>query len=167
MKTYQIALQCLAICGLYSCQSPEQHAIGDTGQLNNKDVVAAQATQLNALESTFLKEATTSGLIEEEMAAKMIKTTENPDVQNLATIMLKEHKQANIELMNIAKKLRIQVDRKIPEDKQKLIEKLAQMDEYEKNRLYANLMVTDHKKAIEIFNKGTQVANKDLSAFAN
>lgn len=166
MKTYSIIITCLWLALVYACQSPEQRAFGDTALANNKDAVDSNATTLNAAEKSFAEKASISSFMEEEFATKMLKTTENPDVQNLATIMLKEHKQANTELANIAKKLRIQLPRTIPADKQSLLDKFEDMEEYEKNLTYTNLMVKEHKKAITIFTEGTKVNNKDLSAFA-
>lgn len=123
-----------------------------------------QATILN----DFATKAAIGGMMEVESSADMIKTTENPDVESLASIMVKDHGAANLELAAIAKKEGIRLPMGLTKEKIVTKNKMdAIKDEDEKNLFYVNLMVKEHQEAIALFSTASaKEGNTALKAFA-
>lgn len=114
----------------------------------------------------FATKAAIGGMMEVESSAQLIKSTENPDVQTLATIMVKEHGMANAELATIAKKNGILLPKTLPQEKLEILKRMEPMKEDQKNLFYADLMVKEHHEAIALFEKASTAETGDLKNFA-
>ena len=151
------------IAGCKHGQAPTSQ--NDTTQIanpiNEKSKVLPQAP------TDFPGKEAIGSLMEIESSSRMIKYTENPDVQNLATIMVKDHIASNTELTAIVKKQGITLPKTLTIDKMALLKKLDSIkDESERNRFYADLMVQEHQEAVNLFSSATTNVNKDLADFA-
>ncbi|SFH46067.1 DUF4142 domain-containing protein [Pedobacter insulae] len=119
------------------------------------------------LKNEFVEQAAIGGMMEVESSARMIKHTENPDIQTLATIMVKDHGAANAELKSIAKKEEIFFPQSLPAEKLAKINTLDSLQEETCNRFYADLMVEEHKAAIALFSAASESeSNPEIRAFA-
>ena len=151
---------------MYACNSkPSVSSQNDTTQIAKEPI---DSTLLNASNTNaFAVKAAIGGMMEVETSAKMIKYTENPDIQTLATMMVKDHGAANAALKVIAKKEKLQLPQALPAAKLEEIGKLEGLQEEEQNRAYANLMVKEHEEAVALFASASQnEANVALKAFA-
>jgi putative membrane protein len=149
----------------YACHGPHSSSQNDTSQIapSKIDTALQHAPNQNA----FASAAAMGNLMEVESSAKMIKYTENPDVQTLATIMVKDHVKANEELMNIAKKEKVAMSQTLPEQKLKQLAILDSLQEDERNIFYSTLMVAEHRTAVALFEKATKSEqNPAFLAFA-
>lgn len=118
-------------------------------------------------ENDFATKAAIGSMMEVESSALMIKRTENPSVQNLATIMVKDHLMAQKELKQIALKEKLTIPQKLPADKMAKLAKLDSLKEDERNHYYAELMVMEHNEAVNLFkNASTNETNAALAKFA-
>lgn len=151
---------------LYACNpKPATSSENDTTEIakNKPDTALSNATAANQ----FADQAAIGGLMEVESSARMIKHTENPDIQNLATIMVKDHGAANAELKIHAKKEKLSLPQVLPAEKQEQIAKLNALQEEEQNRFYADLMVKEHLAAVALFTTASESEkNPTLKAFA-
>jgi len=167
MKRYQILYVLLLSASMVACNSTtNDHRSTDSVAKQQEKAVDSAQNKPNAADQNFAKEAAISSMFEIEAATKMLKSTENPDVQNLATIMLKDHLQASKELTAIAQKQQLDLPKLLPSEKAVALQDIPQMEEFAKNKYYADLMVKSHQEAIMLFNNNINVPDPTLSAFA-
>jgi putative membrane protein len=166
MKTSHILLTTFISATLLACNpKPDTSSQNDTTQIAKEpiDTAIANATQID----NFAQQAAIGGMMEVESSAKMIKRTENPDIQTLATMMVRDHGAANAELKAIAKKENLNLPQVLPQDKLDELKKLEALQEEEQNRDYAALMVKEHLQAVDLFTTASQnEPNPTLKSFA-
>jgi len=166
MKTKHQMICALSCAFLFACTGkPSTSSQNDTSQIAKQPVDTTLAT--NPTMDQFAQKAAIGGMMEVESSAKMIKFTENPDIQTLATMMVKDHGAANSELKEIAKKEKLNLPQALPADKQEKLRELSTLKEEEANRYYADLMVKEHAQAVALFTSASQSeTNPALKAFA-
>jgi len=137
---------------------------------NNLDQIKAEKIDtalINGDQSNFAAKAAIGGMTEIESSAIMIKRTENRDIQNLATIMVKDHTMAQKDLKSIAIKENISIPQVLPNEKKMVLAKLDSLKEDERNYYYAELMVKEHEDAVKLFREaGNTETNEKLVQFA-
>jgi putative membrane protein len=171
-NTYLTVLLILSLI-IYGCNSgttPGKKDPKDSSQraevAKESDTSSGAGNSVGAMQNEFAKKAAIGGMMEVESSTRMIKSTENPDVQTLATIMVRDHGMANKELMMIAKKLKIQLPSVLPKEKTDLLVKMEPLKEDEKNLFYADLMVKEHNEAVALFDQAAKQEEGELKAFA-
>lgn len=118
--------------------------------------------------NSFATKAAIGNMMEVESSALMIKRTENRDIQQLATIMVKDHSMAKKELQAIALKEQIALPQVLPTEKKNILSNLDSLKEDERNQYYAELMVKEHEEAVALFKTvGKNEKNAALAKFAN
>jgi putative membrane protein len=160
---------CLLLCAsamLLACNpKPSPSSQNDTTEIAQQRVDTTLNTNPNM--NGFAENAAIGGMMEVESSAKMIKFTENPDIQTLATMMVKDHGAANAELKEIAKKEKLNLPQSLPAEKVEKLNELSALQEEEANRYYAALMVKEHAEAVALFTTASQQeTNPTLKAFA-
>jgi putative membrane protein len=166
MKTKHILLTALSSAAFLACNpKPDTSSQNDTTEIAKTPV---DSTVMNAPNTNdFARKAAIGGMMEVESSARMIKYTENPDIQTLATMMVKDHGSANKELMEIAKKEKLNLPQTLPQEKLDVLNKLDKLQEEERNREYAAIMVTEHHEAVALFTAASEgESNTALKAFA-
>lgn len=164
MKKYYVYL--LLAMGALACQQKQSPS-----SQNNLEQIAEPRTDA-ALDSgatnEFAAKAAIGNMMEIESSAHMIKLTENRDVQNLATIMVKDHTATQTELASIAKQQKIFLPQTLPIAQKQMLEKIDSLKEDERNLYYTELMLTEHEKAVALFDKASkQESNTALAKFAS
>lgn len=150
----------------FACNpKPDTSSQDNTDQIAKPTVDSALVNAPNTDE--FAQKAAIGGMMEIESSARMIKHTENPDIQTLATMMVKDHGAANAELKAIAKKEKLSLPQTLPREKLDILNKLDTMQEEARNREYAALMVKEHNEAVALFTTASESnGNAALKAFA-
>ncbi|MDQ7948745.1 MAG: DUF4142 domain-containing protein [Pedobacter sp.] len=173
MKTTHLTTAILIATALAACNRPSNPTPPEEQNYAAKDSITANDTAKNVngqagITNEFATKAAIGGMMEVESSADIIKSTENPDVQTLATIMVKDHGMANLELAAIAKKEGIALPIALPKEKADIKKKMdGNKDEYAKNVFYADLMVKEHQEAIDLFAQASaHETNAALKAFA-
>lgn len=155
----------LAVLFLLSCrETPDPSSQNNLKQITplSKDKALERGSA-----NDFAAQAAIGSMMETESSAHMIKLTENPDIQNLATIMVRDHSTAQHELKEIAKAEKISLPQDLPQAQKNILAKLDSLKEDERNFYYARLMVSEHEKAIKLFSQASSTAhNKKLIQFA-
>lgn len=166
MKTKYLLFCALSSALLFACNAkPDPASQNDTTQISKDKVDTTLLTNPNV--DNFAEKAAIGGMMEVESSAKMIKFTENPDIQTLATMMVRDHTAANNELKEIAKKEKLNLPQTLPADKVEKLNHMSTLKEEEANRYYADLMVKEHKDAVALFTTASQnESNPALKAFA-
>lgn len=145
-------------------QSPNPSSQNDLDQIKKEKLDTALA---NGNDNIFATNAAIGSMMEVESSALMIKRTENRDIQNLATIMVKDHTMAQKELKSIALDGNIRLPQSLPDEKKAILAKLDSLKEDERNYYYAELMVKEHQEAVKLFrDAGNNESNIKLAQFA-
>ena len=126
---------------------------------NNKTIVDGDA--LN-----FIQTATESGLVEIKASTLAEKTSTNQRVIALAKMIIADHLQAGKELSELAKDKLVNKTDILSAAYQKTIDSLAKLNNASFNKAYANMMVTDHIKAVKLFEGATNNRNNDIQQLA-
>ena len=83
------------------------------------------------------------------------------DVKKFAQHMIEDHGAANEQLTSLAEKMNFRLPTTPDDAAQKDLAKLAGMSGAEFDRKYAEMMVTDHQKAVALFEKFSKDAKHD------
>lgn len=124
------------------------------------------SANIETIMDNFATKAAIGGMMEVEASALMLKRTENPDIQTLATMMLKDHGAANSQLTALAKKLHISLPAILPTEKTIILGKIETMQEDPQNLYYADLMVREHIDAVALFEQAGRDESGELQKFA-
>lgn len=167
MKTTHYTFALLATSVFLACnpkQSPSSQ--NDTSQVATDKIDTGLVN--NDIISDFAEKAAIGGMMEVESSARMIKLTENPDIQTLATMMVKDHGAANKELEAIANKQQLNLPQSLPADKLSQLDNLVKIkEELARNRAYAQLMLKEHEEAVALFTNAIENEQDGaLKAFA-
>lgn len=160
---------------LLSCNSQsgrDANNENDSIELNenatgNDNTVGDMGTN-NDVNSDFIMEAASGGLMEVELGRFAQQNAMNPRVKNFGAMMVKDHSKANDELKSIAAKLNITVPATMNDKHMDMINDLKENRGAEFDKKYMDEMVSDHEKDVDKFKKYAEDkdANSELKAFA-
>lgn len=119
-------------------------------------------TVLKGSDKTFLEKAAVCGMKEVSVSQSVLNNLTNPEVRAFAQMIVSDHSNANAELMMLASSKGVTLPAK---DTAKLAErwskKTGDLDED-----YVEEMVSDHKDAVELFEKASRSQDAEVAAFA-
>jgi putative membrane protein len=125
------------------------------------------ATARAVSDEDFLIKAVASGVREVKFSELAEKQAANADVKNFAAQLVKDHNDANKELLSRAKGLKIAVITGLDKDKRTAYTNLGKLSGDDFDREYMRMMVEDHEKAVSLFRDySTAGKNDDLRQFA-
>jgi putative membrane protein len=151
----------LAMMAVTACdrQEDRQGARHTTGQ---------PSTATAGTDQDFVSRACEANLAEIEAGNLAAAKGTSADVKKFAQHMVEDHSAANGELRSVAEKLNFQFPSRPDDAHQKDMARLAGMGGAEFDRKYAEMMVTDHQKAVSLFEKFSKDAkHKDLRDWAD
>lgn len=112
-------------------------------------------------DADFAMKAAIGGMKEVE-AGKIAKDKASGErVKEFAEMMIRDHSKANEELKALASKKGVTLPDDLPQDKQALIENLQQLSGSAFDKEYINMMIMDHEKTIDLFQKGSTSAKDE------
>jgi len=116
---------------------------------------------------TFAKQAAMDGMAEVELGKLASDKASNSDVKQFGQRMVDDHGKANDELKSWASSNNVTLPTAVSAQQKAMHDKLAKMSGDAFDRAYASHMVTDHAKAVALFQKESKSAsNADLKAWA-
>jgi putative membrane protein len=126
------------------------------------DSTKDDGTGLSHHDRGFLKKAARAGMKEVIVSQAVMDNLANPKVKELAQMMIADHTVNNTELMSLASSKSVPLP---PQD-------TSIADEWSKktgdvDAQYVKEMVSDHKAAVELFEKASKSNNPDIAAFAS
>ncbi|MBW7674324.1 DUF4142 domain-containing protein [Chryseobacterium chendengshani] len=176
-------LSILAITAMLACNKKET-TVGDqsadsttTATSMDSSTVPADSTatpnatdaaaSLNDQDKKFADAAATGGMMEVMMGELAASNGTNAAVKSLGAMMAKDHGKANDELKAWATATGYTLPSSLNADQQKKYDDLKMKKGAEFDRMYADLMVTDHKKDIAEFKKeASEGSETSLKTFA-
>ncbi|WP_295770649.1 DUF4142 domain-containing protein [uncultured Mucilaginibacter sp.] len=173
-KVCSIAMLALAALAFQSC--------GGAGSNNDSAANADSAnytkdTSSNAVETggiavvnddaEFAVSAANAGMAEVELSKLALTKATNAKVKEFADMMVKDHTGVNEKLMALAKTKNITLPTTVGADEQKTMADLQAKSGADFDKAYVDVMVKDHKKAVDLFEDGSKdLKDADLKSFA-
>ncbi|RZL51109.1 MAG: DUF4142 domain-containing protein [Pedobacter sp.] len=157
---------------VFAACSSKEHKGDDKGQdTTNKqpDTIIGRsdhAENLDTLDVSFFQQAAYGGMMEVESSAKILSVTESPDVKAFADMMVKDHGGANMKLKALAESKGYILPASLPESKVALIGKMDSFKDEGRNEYYLQLMMNEHKNAIDIFAVASRSKDEAINKFA-
>lgn len=117
------------------------------------------ATPLNKADSTFVLKAAMGGMMEVEAGNIAQQNAQSNRVKAFGSMMVKDHSAANQELMTFASGRGITLPTELPADMKKHLDGMRNMKGKQFDNHYISMMLADHKKDVNEFEKQSNNAN--------
>ncbi len=164
----------LIAAGAISCGGGANRADNTTTTTNNPPAVGTTGTNSNAdtrvghSENTFLKNAALDSMAEIEIGRMAQTKASSPAVKALARRIVQDHEQASTQLKQVAERGQADIPATLEGDQKDMVDKMAKLQGSEFDREYVNMMVDDHKKAVDDFRDQSKDNDKpDVQQFAS
>lgn len=133
----------------------------------NKDTVTATMGVLKA-ESDFAVEAANNSMMGIQLGALAKTKAANARVRDFATMMTNDHMKINQELQKIATAKNITLPQALSDEARKNIDRLNRKDRTDFDRIYMRMMVADHRRDVNQFEKAAkECKDPALKSFIN
>jgi putative membrane protein len=175
MKTKSILLGSAIVLalGMVSCNSnsTSEDSKDSTEQVNNEAIDATAPTDSIASaqkeDAETVVELASGGMMEVELAKVAVQKATSPKVKKFAQMMIDDHSKANNDLKTLAESKNIVLPGTISDDHQKTINDVSEETGKQFDRKYMDVMLDDHKKDIDKFQRLADKGNDaDIKAFA-
>ena len=149
-------------------ESDSVEAAEETNEAKEDSAMTGTAADSHEEASEFLVKAASGGLMEVELGKLAQKNGVNADVKSYGKQMETDHGKANEELKKLAASKNITIPSTPGEDHQKHISEMQKMTGADFDRHYMDMMVTDHKEDISLFEEAAEdnEIDPDVKAFA-
>ncbi|HKY01689.1 MAG TPA: DUF4142 domain-containing protein [Burkholderiales bacterium] len=128
---------------------------------------AADAPKLDRDTEKFFKEAAIGGIAEVEAGKLAAQKGSSADVKQFGEMMVKDHSGANAKLKDLAAKKNVTLPAELDDKHKRAAENLAKKQGADFDKAYADQMVKDHKKTIDLFEgEAKRGKDADVKAFA-
>jgi len=131
-----------------------------TGNMPRESTTGGAA--LKGSDKTFFEKAAVSGMKEVSVSQSVLNNLTNPEVRAFAQMVVSDHSNANAELMMLASSKGVSLPAK---DTAKLSERWSKKTG-DLDKDYVEEMVSDHKDAVELFEKASRSHDPEVAAFA-
>jgi putative membrane protein len=119
-----------------------------------------------AADTSWLAQAAEANLAEIETGRLAESKASNADVKQFGQHMAEDHQKANAQLGDLAKKKGMTLPTRPDDLHTKAAADLADLSGADFDRKYMDMMVTDHEKAVSLFESHTDASDADVKAFA-
>jgi putative membrane protein len=164
---YPAILSCilLAACGQ---ANQNQSANTDSSSRDTALLITEKgnSSKADTADLSFFKDAAIGGMTEVEAGSRMLIVSTDEGVKKFAQIMVTDHTKAGAALEALAQKKGIQLPTLLPESNIQLVKNIDKFKSDGKNEYYAHMMVEDHIKTVDLFNKAKMSKDPDIAAFA-
>lgn len=138
--------------------------VGDSATTPN---ASASATSLSDQDKKFADAAAKGGMMEVMMGKLAATNASSATVKSLGTMMVNDHSKANDELKKWATGVNYTLPTALDAEKQKKYDDLKAKKGAEFDRMYTDLMVSDHQKDVAEFKKeASSGTESSLKSFA-
>ena len=151
-------------------QNANQNANRSVNRNDNTPAAGEQAGMgnMSSQDQKFLTDAAMSGMREVELGRMAAQLGASDAVKQFGRKMVEDHTKANTELMSLASKKGVTLPTAIEEKHRSDMRKLQAQRGEDFDRAFAKMMLKDHEKAVNLFEKeSSQGGDADLKAFAS
>jgi putative membrane protein len=129
---------------------------------SSNHTIVAKDSSIKGHDKTFFEKAAKSGEKEVVVSRAVLPNLSNPEVKAFAESMVSDHTKANAELKALATSKGVTLPALEPKIGAKWVDKTKDLDEN-----YLEEMISDHKDAVELFEKASKSEDRDIAAFAS
>ena len=173
-KLSVIAVVGMAVFGFQACNDGgSEDAIKSANESNEVKQDSAEHSEtapvstVSEEDSKFAVEAASGGMMEVQLGELAQQKAANQKVKDFGAMMVRDHSKANDDLKTIAGSKNITLPPAPGEDHMEHIKKLSEKSGKEFDKDYIKMMVDDHEKDIDHFEKCSKDAkDAELKAFA-
>lgn len=147
-------------------QNQNQNANRSANRNDNSRATGEHAG-MSSQDHKFLMDAGMSGLKEVELGRLAAQQGASDAVKQFGQRMVDDHSKANTELASLASSKGMTLPTAVDDKHRADVTKLSAMSGADFDRAFAKMMLKDHQKAVDLFEKqSTKGADADLKAFA-
>lgn len=173
MKTLHLLSRGLVGCAalFLSCEAWSQGGGGDTtppqptppGYHEAGPGVTVREQVVSDKDRDFLEKAAKAGFKEVAVSRAVLARSTDPKTREFAQMTVTDHAATNQELTTLAKSKFVSLPAETDADKEadKWAQKSGNVD-----KAYLDEMISDHKEAVKLFEKGAKAEDADIAAFA-
>lgn len=171
MKNTTIYAALLVALFLAACGNADNKKADQNGDRLSRDTALVSGSsgsygKLDTADLGFFKNAAFGGMTEVEASSRMLIISTDTGIKNFAKMMVTDHTKSGAELKALAEKKGIQLPAVLPESNIALIKNIDKFKSDGQNEYYVHMMVEDHQKTIDLFNKAAASNDTDISDFA-
>lgn len=137
-------------------------AAGSVVAQNNAGTTRDASSQ----DQAFLRNAAVDGATEVALNKEALAHVQSPAAKKMAQRLIDDHTQANRQLADVAKRNNVSVSDQPDPTELANAKSWASLQGEAYDQAYAQAMVQDHQKAIQLFTDGTRSTNSEVSQFA-
>ncbi len=139
----------------------------DTSSTMMTDTSSNMSSDNMANQNDFVNTAAKDGMMEVQLGELAQKNGSSEAIKNYGSMLVKDHSKANDELKSIAAAKNISVPAGLSSDQTSHIQDMSAKTGKDFDKAYIDMMVEDHDKAIELFEKqSNDNSDAELQAFA-
>jgi putative membrane protein len=142
----------LGLATQFACERKEDGGYGMAGKRTKDNAWLVKAAESNLAEIDAGRLAETKG--------------DRTEVKQFARHMVEEHTNLNVELAALAEKKAITLPARAGEKQQRAVAELSELTGAEFDKKFADMTVSDHEKAVSLFESNSNAADPDVKAFA-
>ena len=118
-------------------------------------------------DSEFMTNAASGGMLEVEMAKRVIARAVSPEARKFAQQMISDHTSSNTELMALASKKKIKLPTALSDDHAQMLKDVLKERGIRMDREYLKHMIKDHQEDVQKFTDASiKASDPDIKAFA-
>jgi putative membrane protein len=156
-KTFTLACTLFAAAVSFSAAQAQSQPAGSGSMNGSRD-----SSMLKGSDKAFFEKAAKSGEKEVAVSQAVLPHLTNPQVRSFAQQMISDHTMANTELKSLAMSKGVTLPTMDQKLSAKWSEKKGDTDED-----YVEEMISDHKEAVELFEKASKSQDAEIAAFAS
>ena len=122
------------------------------------NVAISAEGKLSGADKKFVENAAMGGMLEVKLGEVAKEKAQNPDVKAFGERMVKDHSAINDKLRAVAEKKGIKIPDQLDKKHQEWVDTFSKMDAKKFDKEYMDLMVKDHKRDVEAFQKEAKEA---------
>ncbi len=127
-----------------------------SGSDNKTPVAMEQLDSISDETQKFMEEAATGGMMEVQLGEMAQQKAGAQEVKDFGEMMVNDHSKANEELKSIAQGKSVTLPGQLTPKQQREVEKLSKLSGDKFDDEYMKMMVKDHEKDVEAFEKASQ-----------
>ncbi|MDX5436751.1 MAG: DUF4142 domain-containing protein [Pontibacter sp.] len=155
------------IFGVASCNQ-ERGAVEEAQEANEEMAEGMEMEDQIEEQSEFLTKAASGGMMEVELGKLAQQKGQMKEVKDFGTMMVNDHQKVNQELKAHAARLNIMLPDSMGEKHMEHVKELRKKTGAEFDKAYMDLMVSDHKEDVEMFeNAAKDLEDPQLKTFVS
>jgi len=165
-KLLTLATLVAGVAALFACDRRDEGNNRTSGDNRYRSTEQRAPDGRSTADTGWLTKAAEANLAEIETGRLAESKASNSDVKQFGQHMAEDHSKANAELGDLARKKGMTLPTRPDEMHTKAAADLADLSGADFDRKYMDMMVTDHEKAVALFESHTDSSDADVKAFA-